>query len=181
VCTTFRPHCIHHMPSVLWRCWLGGRKGIWPVKILSGGVLAWLSVWSKVCVCVCVRVCVCVCVCVCACACVHSWHRCGLLLHVTRILQSVCLCACVGHTNEPCNSVWTNQYALCGVTGSNSKNSTYSLHLPLWRPHTDCICYICKLAVTEMFIFCSRSCEMLSSWSPWLPETKPSLILTTSE
>ena len=20
------------MPSVLWRCWLGGRKGIWPVK-----------------------------------------------------------------------------------------------------------------------------------------------------
>ena len=21
-----------HEPSVLWRCWLGGRKGIWPVK-----------------------------------------------------------------------------------------------------------------------------------------------------
>jgi len=20
------------MPSVLWRCWLGNRKGIWPVK-----------------------------------------------------------------------------------------------------------------------------------------------------
>ena len=20
------------MPSVFWRCWLGGRKGIWPVK-----------------------------------------------------------------------------------------------------------------------------------------------------
>jgi len=32
---------------VLWRCWLGGRKGIWPVKN-SGGVLAWLSVWSEV-------------------------------------------------------------------------------------------------------------------------------------
>jgi len=27
---------------------VGGRKGIWPVKKLSGGVLAWLSVWSKV-------------------------------------------------------------------------------------------------------------------------------------
>jgi len=26
---------------------LGGRKGIQPVKKLSGGVLAWLSVWSK--------------------------------------------------------------------------------------------------------------------------------------
>ena len=25
------------MPSVLWRCWLGGRKGIWPVKNWSVG------------------------------------------------------------------------------------------------------------------------------------------------
>ena len=31
------------VPSVLWRCWLGGRKGIWPVK---------LSVWSEVQTCV---------------------------------------------------------------------------------------------------------------------------------
>ena len=29
--------------AVLWRCWLGGRKGIRPVKKLSGGMLAWLS------------------------------------------------------------------------------------------------------------------------------------------
>ena len=36
------------VPSVLWRCWLCGRKGIRPVKRLSGGVLAWLSVWSEV-------------------------------------------------------------------------------------------------------------------------------------
>ena len=36
------------LPSVLWRCWLGGRKGIRSVKKLSGGVLAWLSVWSEV-------------------------------------------------------------------------------------------------------------------------------------
>ena len=35
-------------PSVLWCCWLGGRKGIRPVKTeLSGGVLAWLSVCSE--------------------------------------------------------------------------------------------------------------------------------------
>ena len=33
------------LPSVLCRCWVGGRKGIWPVKN-SGWVLAWLSVWS---------------------------------------------------------------------------------------------------------------------------------------
>ena len=36
----------YFMPSVLWCCWLGGRKGIRPVKNLSGRVLAWLSVWS---------------------------------------------------------------------------------------------------------------------------------------
>ena len=40
------------MPSVLWHCWLGGRKGIRPVKKLSGGVLAWLSVWSEVQTCI---------------------------------------------------------------------------------------------------------------------------------
>ena len=53
------PHCIiiiiiikdiyiAQAPSMLWRCWLGGRKGIRPVKNLSGGVLARLSVWSEV-------------------------------------------------------------------------------------------------------------------------------------
>ena len=37
---------------VLWHCWLGGRKCIRPVKNLSGGVLAWLSAWSKVQTCI---------------------------------------------------------------------------------------------------------------------------------
>jgi len=41
-----------NLPSVLWRCWLGGRKDIWPVKKLSGGMLAWLSVWSEVQTCI---------------------------------------------------------------------------------------------------------------------------------
>ena len=40
------------LPSVLWCCWLGGRKGIRPVKKESGGVLVWLSVWSKVQTCI---------------------------------------------------------------------------------------------------------------------------------
>ena len=39
------------VPSVLWHCWLGGRKGK-TVKKLSGGVLAWLSVWSEVQTCI---------------------------------------------------------------------------------------------------------------------------------
>ena len=29
------------LPSVLWCCWLGGKKGILPVKKQSGGVLVW--------------------------------------------------------------------------------------------------------------------------------------------
>ena len=33
--------------SALTLCWLGGRKGIWSVKKLSGGLLVWLSVWSE--------------------------------------------------------------------------------------------------------------------------------------
>ena len=40
------------LPSVLWRCWLGDRKSIRPVKKLSGRVLAWLSVWSEVQTCI---------------------------------------------------------------------------------------------------------------------------------
>ena len=45
--TLFSCRSIHRVPSVLWRCWLGSRKGTQPVKKLSGGVLAWLSVWSE--------------------------------------------------------------------------------------------------------------------------------------
>ena len=41
-----------YMPSVLWRCWLGGRKGIRPVKNWVVGVLAWLSVWIEVQTCI---------------------------------------------------------------------------------------------------------------------------------
>ena len=44
--------CYYFMPSVLWCCWLGDRKGIWSVKKLSGGLLAWLSVWSEVQTCI---------------------------------------------------------------------------------------------------------------------------------
>ena len=40
------------LPSLLWRCWLGSRKGVRPVKKLSGGVLAWLSAWSEVQTCI---------------------------------------------------------------------------------------------------------------------------------
>ena len=41
-----------YVPSVLWHCWLGGRKGIRPVKNSSSEVLAWLSVWSEMQTCI---------------------------------------------------------------------------------------------------------------------------------
>ena len=47
------------MPSVLWCCWLGGRKGIRPVKKLSGEVLAWWTIWSEVQTCICPSWCHC--------------------------------------------------------------------------------------------------------------------------
>ena len=50
LCQFFLPSVL--LPSVLWRCWLGGRKSIRPVKNLSGGVLAWLSVWSEMQTCI---------------------------------------------------------------------------------------------------------------------------------
>ena len=40
-----------YLSSVLWHCWLGGRKGVRPAKN-SGGVLVWLSVWSEVQTCI---------------------------------------------------------------------------------------------------------------------------------
>ena len=40
------------LPSVLCRCWLGGRKGIRPVKKLSSGVLVCLSVWREMQTCI---------------------------------------------------------------------------------------------------------------------------------
>ena len=47
------------VPSVLWHCWLGGRKGIRPVKNLSSEVLAWLSVCSEMQTCISPRWCHC--------------------------------------------------------------------------------------------------------------------------
>ena len=38
--------------SVLWRCWLGRQEGHPACKKQSGGVLAWLSVWSEVQTCI---------------------------------------------------------------------------------------------------------------------------------
>jgi len=99
------------------QCWLGSRKGIQPVK-MSGGVVAWLSVWSKVQTCIWPSWCHChplslcfikiqigftflvpahpVCVCVCVCVCVGiNYYK--LDVNVLTVLwrhSSLCLVTC---------------------------------------------------------------------------------------
>ena len=92
------------MPSVLWRCWLGGRKSIRPVKKLSSGVLAWLPVWSEMQACIwpswCHR---------------HSMSLCFSKIQIgftflvpahlgspgKRAAKRMCVCVCVvGHTTK---------------------------------------------------------------------------------
>jgi len=51
-CGMMNKHCMLILPSVLWRCWLGGRKGIRRVKKLSCGMFACLCVWVKVQICI---------------------------------------------------------------------------------------------------------------------------------
>ena len=50
--TVLLNNCYWISSSVLWRCWLGSRKGHPACKKTSGGVLAWLSVWSEVQTCI---------------------------------------------------------------------------------------------------------------------------------
>jgi len=50
-CSSSKTRRQRHSP-VLWCCWLGGGKGIRPVERLSGGMLAWLSVWDIVQICI---------------------------------------------------------------------------------------------------------------------------------
>ena len=84
------------VPSVLWCCWLGSRKGIRPVKNLSSGVLAWLSAWSELQTCICPSWCHC-----------HSlslasvksrlvlsfWYRLTRIVPEKRAVKWVCACA----------------------------------------------------------------------------------------
>jgi len=122
------------LPSVLSHCWLGGR--------LSGGVLAWLSVWSEVLTCIWPSWCHC-----------HSlslasvefrsvlpfWYRLTWVVPDKWPLNGMCVCDCMCCVRQ-CNS---NQ-----VSGWESVNhlqplkalqTVYFEHNPIWadtaNPH----------------------------------------------
>ena len=103
------------LPSVLWCCWLGGRKGIWLVKTQSGGVLAWLSVWSEVQTCIWSRWCHCHTL---SLASVKSRSVLPFWCWLTRVvpdkgLLNGCVC-CVAVSCILCN-LFTIQAGVCGI------------------------------------------------------------------
>ena len=132
-------------PSVLWHCWLGGRKGIRPVKKMSGGVLVWLSVWSEVQTCIWPSWCHC-----------HSlslasvksrlvspfWYR------LTRVVPdkgplNVCVCVCVcsacyaGSANKHSESSW-RLFECVTVSGRNAASAIVEAdRVILWLQSTD--------------------------------------------
>ena len=134
------------LPSVLWRCWLGGRKGIRPVKKLSGEVLAFLSVWSKVWTCIWPSWCHC-----------HSlslasvksrlvlpfWYR------LTRVVQekgplNVCVCSYFV-TNVFRNQALSSESKHKGICAPSIKNVVvddngrcFEFSLVLWHWYFEC-------------------------------------------
>ena len=153
-------NCTVVMPSVLWRCWLGGRKGIRPVKKLSGGVLAWLSVWSKVQTCVWPSWCHC-----------HSlslasvksrlvlrfWYRLIWVVPDKGPLNG-CVCVCVN-----CTVVYVRLFA-CRVSYRRAEelvSEDDSFASRVSSKH-----WICKHRKNEMSVFSADViCSIQSTWS----------------
>ena len=129
-------------PSVLLRCWLGGRKGIQPVKNLSGEVQAWLSVWSEVQTCMWPSWCQCHSL---SLASVKSRLVLPFLYRLTWVVPEKgpldgCVCVCIHtyiHTSsQPCNELPAQLTdSLVGVWPEFNV-----LHLPtlVWKPHKQC-------------------------------------------
>ena len=104
---------LEDLPSVLWLDARDDRKGIRPVKKLSGGVLAWLSVWREVQTCIWPSWCHCYSL---SLASVKSrlvlpfWYR------LTRVVPekgpfNVCVCVCVCMHNMSMQPIATDRVA----------------------------------------------------------------------
>ena len=140
---TSRHHCcrtnVHILPSVLWHCWLGSRTGIRPVKNLSGGVLAWLSVWSEMQTCIWSSWCHCHSLslasvkprsekgllngCVCVCVCIIEQT------HVMKSSQDLQLAA--SNRDRGCSSKTVDDWMRYVVNDKPYKNTGYRKNMPL--------------------------------------------------
>ena len=115
------------LPSVLWRCWLGGWKGIRPVKNTpSGGVLVWLSVWSEVQICIWPSWCHCHSLSLVS---VKSWLVLPFKYRLTWVVQEKgplngCVCVCVCYPiGQGCISVCL--WCWCTVVKCLTRSSWY--------------------------------------------------------
>ena len=150
------------LPSVLWRCWLGGRKGIWPVKnwvvgcwrgYLSGAtcrlalwpidiskiqisftflVLAHLGSPRKRAV---KRVCVCVCVCMCVCVSVCVSVSVGNIWHEPKPGGSSGAAFCCQYCSRLLFALWSAGKRHCAVWPQSRRGRVCSPRLTATCPH----------------------------------------------
>ena len=166
------------MPSVLWRCWLGGRRGTRPVKKLSSGVLAWLSVWSEMQTCIQPSWCHC-----------HSlslasvksrlvlpfWYR--LTWVVTdKGLLNVCVCVCVCVVRLLVH-VWMHTWCCTGwlviPTASQPRSVfrfptvSHSLR-PAWPVMPSCCLLQQPWLAGGVRVYVIADADWLTDWRRWL-------------
>ena len=156
---------------MLWCCWLVGRKGIRPVKKLTAGVLAWLSVWSEVQTCIWPSWCHC-----------HSlsvasvkyrlvlplWHR-PTWVVPDRGPLNWCVCVCVCSVNTSItqwltdNHYWTG-FLLHYFLSNNMQPLTWLLAPGTLLDATDNI----SAAVCAAWAICFQSSEFILKLTYWL-------------
>ena len=135
------PHTLLHytgigeLPSVLWRCWLGSRKGIRPVKNMGddggGHWLVWME-WHPA-----------------------GWSVCLPLLIFPCTIKSRSSLLAEAHPGGPGKQAVKRLW--CGVVASESWSKTMHLHLEFWvgyrkdkdRPLVNAVVVLCSLKSCE--------------------------------
>ena len=120
--------------------WLGGRKGIRPVKKLSGEVLALLSVWSEVQTCICS-------------SCVW-WHK-----YMQCIIPVVFVCFCYASTHHS-YYWWGWRHYVLGLFRLSVCSLCINMYVPvcMWQTYTNiykrvCVC-MCSGVLAWVWMVC---------------------------
>ena len=111
--------------AVLWRCWLGGRKGIRPVKNLKWWVLAWLSVRSEVQTCI-----------------WPSWCHCYSLslasVKSRLVYNGVCVCVCTVVSKHWISAIFLMIGSISVVLLIHGMNAIINCSCILWSVCLQC-------------------------------------------
>jgi len=178
------------MPSVLWICWLGSRKGIRPVKIWVVRYMAWLSVWSEVQM-ICIWSSWCHCHPIISCsskiqnvylsgAGLHrlSWkkgplNRCSSCIIVHNVVESltdmsVCVCSVLSLTTLAMSWVQTCLLA-CSCSQQKTAFLLLCILVNLWPPYGNIFCPV----VSFFFLFCPH---LISAVADWMSTILPHMV-----